>query len=35
MAASLKRPDFREGVASFVERRLPRFASLGTRRSGP
>ena len=29
MAASLKRPDFREGVASFVERRPPRFAPLG------
>jgi enoyl-CoA hydratase/carnithine racemase len=29
MTASLKRPDFREGVASFVERRLPRFAPLG------
>ena len=28
MAASLKRPDFREGVASFVERRPPRFAPL-------
>jgi enoyl-CoA hydratase/carnithine racemase len=26
MAASLKRPDFREGVASYVERRAPRFA---------
>ena len=26
MAASLKRPDFREGVASFVERRAPQFA---------
>jgi enoyl-CoA hydratase/carnithine racemase len=29
MAASLKRPDFREGVASFVERRPPRFAPFG------
>ena len=29
MAASLQRPDFREGVASFVERRPPRFAPLG------
>ena len=28
MEASLKRPDFREGVASFVERRAPRFAPL-------
>jgi len=31
MAASLGRPDFREGVASFVERRPPRFAPLGDR----
>jgi enoyl-CoA hydratase/carnithine racemase len=31
MAASLKQPDFREGVASFVERRPPRFAPLGSR----
>jgi len=29
MAASLKRPDFREGVESFVERRTPRFAPFG------
>jgi enoyl-CoA hydratase/carnithine racemase len=29
MVASLKRPDFREGVASFVERRPPRFPPLG------
>jgi enoyl-CoA hydratase/carnithine racemase len=28
MVASLKRPDFKEGVASFVERRPPRFAPL-------
>ena len=28
MVASLKRPDFKEGVASFVERREPRFAPL-------
>jgi len=28
MVASLKRPDFKEGVASFVERRGPRFAPL-------
>jgi enoyl-CoA hydratase/carnithine racemase len=29
MVASLERPDFGEGVASFVERRPPRFAPLG------
>ena len=29
MYASLREPDFREGVASFVERREPRLASLG------
>lgn len=29
MAESLREPDFREGVASFVERRAPRFAALG------
>jgi enoyl-CoA hydratase/carnithine racemase len=28
MGASLKRADFKEGVASFVERRPPRFAPL-------
>lgn len=28
MARSLREPDFREGVASFVERRAPRFAPL-------
>ena len=28
MAASLRRDDFREGVASFVQKRLPRFAPL-------
>jgi enoyl-CoA hydratase/carnithine racemase len=28
MVASLKRADFKEGVASFVERRPPRFAPL-------
>lgn len=32
MRASLKRPDFREGVASFVEKRPPRFAPVGRRR---
>jgi enoyl-CoA hydratase/carnithine racemase len=31
MYASLREPDFREGVASFVERRAPRFAALGPR----
>jgi enoyl-CoA hydratase/carnithine racemase len=31
MRASLREPDFREGVASFVERRDPRFASLRRR----
>lgn len=30
MLASLSAPDFVEGVASFVERRAPRFAALGT-----
>lgn len=30
MAASLRRSDFKEGVASFVERRPPRFAALDT-----
>ena len=29
MAASLAGPDFKEGVASFVEKRLPAFAPLG------
>ena len=29
MAESLKRPDFREGVASYVERRAPNFARVG------
>jgi hypothetical protein len=28
MLASFERDDFREGVASFVERREPRFAPL-------
>jgi enoyl-CoA hydratase/carnithine racemase len=31
MRASLRAPDFREGVASFVERREPRFAPLADR----
>ena len=31
MAASLKEPDFKEGVASFVERRPPRFPPRGKR----
>jgi enoyl-CoA hydratase/carnithine racemase len=29
MAESGKRPDFKEGVASFLERRPPRFARIG------
>jgi enoyl-CoA hydratase/carnithine racemase len=31
MAASLKEPDFKEGVASFLERRPPRFPPRGKR----
>ncbi len=30
MEESLKRPDFKEGVASFVERRAPNFPRLGS-----
>jgi enoyl-CoA hydratase/carnithine racemase len=34
MARSLREPDFREGVASFVERRAPRFAPLAAGSKG-
>ncbi len=34
MAESFGRPDFDEGVRSFVDRRPPRFAALGERREG-
>jgi enoyl-CoA hydratase/carnithine racemase len=27
--ASLRRPDFKEGLSSFLEKRLPQFAPLG------
>ncbi len=30
MAASVKRPDFKEGIASFMERRPPEFPRIGT-----
>jgi enoyl-CoA hydratase/carnithine racemase len=34
MVESFSQPDFAEGVASFVERREPRFAPLGAERAG-